>query len=80
MLRIAQIGMLGVFASVKRTEAASSPIWPPHRVAETREEMTERAIKINEKLATKGKLLEEMSHEEFDEIAHSVGLHRQKPK
>jgi hypothetical protein len=43
---------------------------------ETHEVMTEKAIKINEKLAAKGKQLEEVSHEEFDEIAHSVGLHR----
>jgi len=47
---------------------------------ETHEVMTEKAIKINEKLAAKGKQLEEVSHEEFDEIAHSVGLHRPKPK
>ena len=47
---------------------------------ETHEVMTEKAIKINEKLAAKGKQLEEVSHEEFDEIAHSVGLHRQDPK
>jgi seryl-tRNA(Sec) selenium transferase len=47
---------------------------------ETHEAMTEKAIKINEKLVAKGKQLEEVSHEEFDEIAHSVGLHRQKPK
>jgi hypothetical protein len=46
---------------------------------ETHEEMTEKAIKINEKLAAKGKQLEEVSHEEFDDIAHSVGLRRQKP-
>ncbi len=43
---------------------------------ETHEVMTEKAIKINEKLAAKGKQLEEVSHEEFNEIAHSVGLHR----
>ncbi len=43
---------------------------------ETHEVMTEKAIKINEKLAAKGKQLEDVSHEEFDEIAHSVGLHR----
>ena len=42
---------------------------------ETHEVMTEKAIKINEKLAAKGKQLEDVSHEEFDEIAHSVGLH-----
>ncbi len=47
---------------------------------ETHEVMTEKAIKINEKLAAKGKQLDEVSHEEFDEIAHSVGLHRQKPE
>ena len=47
---------------------------------ETHEVMTEKAIKINEKLAAKGKQLEEVSREEFDEIAHSVGLHRQDPK
>ena len=45
---------------------------------ETHEVMTEKAIKINEKLAAKGKQLEEVSHDEFDEIAHSVGLHRHK--
>ncbi|HXG46500.1 MAG TPA: hypothetical protein VNO52_02665, partial [Methylomirabilota bacterium] len=33
---------------------------------ETHEEMTEKAIKINEKLAAKGKRLEEVSREEFD--------------
>ena len=47
---------------------------------ETHDVMTEKAIKINEKLAAKGKQLEDVSHEEFDEIAHSVGLHREKPK
>ena len=46
---------------------------------ETHEDMTEKAIKINEKLTAKGKQLEEVSHEEFDEIAHSLGLHRHKP-
>ena len=47
---------------------------------ETHEVMTEKALKINEKLAAKGKQLEDVGHEEFDEIAHSVGLHRQKPE
>jgi seryl-tRNA(Sec) selenium transferase len=47
---------------------------------ETHDVMTEKAIKINEKLAAKGKQLEEVSHDEFDEIAHSVGLHRQNLK
>jgi hypothetical protein len=48
--------------------------------AETHEVMTEKAIKINEKLADKGKSLEEVSHEEFDEIAHEVGLKRHEPE
>ena len=43
---------------------------------ETHQDMTEKAIKINEKLAAKGKRLEEVSREEFDDIAHSVGLRR----
>jgi hypothetical protein len=43
---------------------------------DTHEVMTEKAIKINEKLAARGKRLEEVSHEEFDDIAASVGLHR----
>ena len=47
---------------------------------ETHEDMTEKAIKINEKLTAKGKQLEEVSHEEFDDIAHSVGLQRHQPK
>jgi hypothetical protein len=47
---------------------------------ETHEVMTEKAIKINEKLAAKGKQLEDVSHDEFDEIAHSVGLNRHDPK
>ena len=47
---------------------------------ETHEDMTEKAIKINEKLAAKGKQLEEVTHEEFDDIAHSVGLQRHQPK
>jgi len=44
--------------------------------ADTHEAMTETAIKINEKLSAKGKRLEEVSREEMDEIAHSVGLQR----
>ena len=36
--------------------------------------MTEKVIKINEKLASKGKQLENVSAEEFDDIAQSVGL------
>jgi hypothetical protein len=47
---------------------------------ETHEVMTEKAIKINERLSAKGKQLEEVSREEFDDIAHSVGLKRHEPK
>lgn len=46
---------------------------------ETHEEMTEKAIKINEKLAHRGKQLHEVSREEFDDIAHEVGLRRSSP-
>lgn len=47
---------------------------------ETHEVMTEKVIKINEKLASKGKQLEDVSQEEMDDIAHSVGLKRQRPQ
>jgi hypothetical protein len=47
---------------------------------ETHDEMTEKAIKINEKLAKKGKELHQVSREEFDEIAHEVGLRRHAPQ
>lgn len=43
---------------------------------ETHEVMSEKVIKINEKLKTKGKQLEDVSREEFDDIADSVGLRR----
>lgn len=46
----------------------------------THEEMTEKAIKINEKLARKGKSLETVSREEMDDIAAEVGLHRPRPE
>jgi hypothetical protein len=46
---------------------------------ETHEEMTEKAIKINEKLKAKGKTLDDVSREEFDDIAHEVGLKRHCP-
>ncbi len=46
---------------------------------ETHEVMTEKAIKSNEKLTARGKQLEDVSSDEFDDIAHSVGLHRHKP-
>jgi hypothetical protein len=41
---------------------------------ETHAAMTEKAVKINEKLKACGKQLENVSHEEFDDIAHEVGL------
>ena len=47
--------------------------------ADTHEQMTEKAVKINEKLTARGKQLHEVSHEEFDEIAHEVGLKRHEP-
>jgi hypothetical protein len=47
---------------------------------ETHEAMTEKAIKINEKLAARGKKLEEVSNDEFDDIAQSVGLQRRREK
>ena len=45
---------------------------------ETHNVMTEKVIKINEKLAAKGKSLEEVSSQEMDDIAQDVGLHRSK--
>jgi seryl-tRNA(Sec) selenium transferase len=47
---------------------------------ETHEQMTEKAVKINEKLKERGKQLEEVSHEEFDDIAHEVGLKKFKAR
>ena len=46
---------------------------------DTHQVMTEKAIKINEKLNAAGKRLESVSHEEFEEIAHSVGLRKHDP-
>ena len=45
---------------------------------ETHGLMTEKAIKIQEKLKQKGKSLDDVSREEFDDIAASVGLQRHK--
>jgi len=47
---------------------------------ETHEQMTEKAVKINEKLKARGKQLEQVSSEEFDDIAHEVGLKRHAPE
>lgn len=46
----------------------------------THEAMTEKAIKVNEQLARRGKELHEVSREEFDEIASEVGLKRDTPE
>ncbi|MGA2786861.1 MAG: hypothetical protein ABSF60_04990 [Verrucomicrobiota bacterium] len=46
---------------------------------ETHEVMTEKAVKINEKLKARGKQLETVSRDEFDDIAHEVGLKPVKP-
>lgn len=46
---------------------------------DTHEQMTEKAVKIAEKLERKGKTLESVTHEEFDDIAQSVGLRRHEP-
>lgn len=43
---------------------------------DTHDQMTEKAMKINEKLKAKGKELHEVTHDEFDDIAHEVGLKR----
>ena len=48
--------------------------------AETHENMTEKAIKINEKLTAKGKCLDTVGADEFDDIAQSVGLQRHAPE
>ncbi len=47
---------------------------------ETHEQMTEKAIKINEKLKKRGKQLAEISKEEFEDIADEVGLKRHRPQ
>src|SRR5262245_50496244 len=46
---------------------------------DTHEEMTEKVLKINEKLMERGKQLEQVCPEEFNEIAHAVGLRRAGP-
>jgi len=47
---------------------------------ETHERMTEKAVKINEKLKARGKHLDDVTREEFDDIAQEVGLKRHKPR
>jgi hypothetical protein len=46
---------------------------------ETHEAMTEKAIKINEKLKSRGRQLETVTREEFDDIAQEVGLKKFEP-
>jgi hypothetical protein len=41
---------------------------------ETHDQMTEKAIKINEKIKARGKQLEEVTPAEFHDIAQEVGL------
>ena len=45
---------------------------------ETHALMTEKAVKINEKLKSRGKQLEEVSAAEFNDIAGEVGLSQAK--
>ncbi|MCL5098321.1 MAG: hypothetical protein M1608_12505 [Candidatus Omnitrophica bacterium] len=47
---------------------------------ETHSVMTEKVIKINEKIAARGKTLEKLSRGEFEEIADSVGLRQDHSK
>lgn len=45
----------------------------------THAEMTEKAIKINEKLKRAGHTLDSVPREQFDDIAQEVGLKRRPP-
>jgi hypothetical protein len=47
---------------------------------DTHEQMTEKAVKIGEKLKARGKQLETVSREEFDDIAQEVGLKKLEPR
>ena len=47
---------------------------------ETHELMTEKTIKLTEKLKARGKQLETVSKEEFDDIAHEVGFKKVEPR
>ena len=46
---------------------------------ETHEAMTEKVVKINEKLKSRGKQLENITGAEFDDIAEEVGLKKVDP-
>lgn len=43
---------------------------------ETHEVMTEKVIKLNEKIAERGKQLEQLEPKEFEDIAHDIGLRK----
>jgi hypothetical protein len=47
---------------------------------ETHAVMTEKVVKINEKLSSRGKTLDSVSTEEFDDVAREVGLQRREIK
>jgi hypothetical protein len=47
---------------------------------ETHEDMTEKVVKINEKLSARGKNLDSASTEEIDDVAQEVGLRRREPQ
>lgn len=46
---------------------------------ETHDAMTEKVIKINERLKSQGKQLENISGKEFDDLAEEVGLKKFQP-
>ena len=46
---------------------------------DTHDQMTEKVVKINEKLTERGKCLNTVEHTEFKDIAESVGLKEQSP-
>jgi hypothetical protein len=47
---------------------------------ETHENMTERVIKLNEKLKSRGKHLDSVTSQEFEDIAQEVGLKKISPE
>ena len=47
---------------------------------ESHDAMTEKVIKINEKLKSCGKQLETVTGKEFDDIAQEVGLKKYEPR
>ncbi len=47
---------------------------------ETHEQMTESVIKLNEKIKARGKQLETVSRDEFNDLAQEVGWKKLDPK